>query len=237
MSAVIERSNLGRFLARPVTAKPVALEAALVAGLTLLALLIRLSAQDGILLYPDSYQFLLVTRGIAEGIPLDATMGAGGDFWSAPFYRLGYPILTSPLQLVLRDPEAAAQALSLAAGTATLPVIYLLTRLALRSRVAAIGAGLVELPLGQREVDASLSDPVAAGRDGSGNPKKCVTNALCVMSVCLNKEGDVLLGCPLASEAPVAAAKNDRPPPIRIDGPVIAGQPGARTPREGERAR
>lgn len=143
MSAVIERSNLGRFLARPVTAKPVALEAALVAGLTLLALLIRLSAQDGILLYPDSYQFLLVTRGIAEGIPLDATMGAGGDFWSAPFYRLGYPILASPLQLVLRDPEAAAQALSLAAGTATIPVVYLLTRLALRSRAAAIGAGLV----------------------------------------------------------------------------------------------
>jgi len=178
VSAVIERSNLGRFLARPVTAKPVALEAALVAGLTLLALLIRLSAQDGILLYPDSYQFLLVTRGIAEGIPLDATMGAGGDFWSAPFYRLGYPILASPLQLVLRDPEAAAQALSLAAGTATVPVIYLLTRLALRSRVAAIGAGLVELPLGQREVDASLSDPVAAGRGGSGNPRKPVTDAL-----------------------------------------------------------
>lgn len=79
MSAVIERSNLGRFLVRPATAKPVAVEAALVVGLTLSAALVRLSAQGGILLYPDSYQFLLVIRGLAEGIPLDATMGAGGD--------------------------------------------------------------------------------------------------------------------------------------------------------------
>ena len=143
MSAVIERSNLGRFLVRPATAKPVALDAALVAGLTLLAVLIRLSAQDGILLYPDSYQFLLVIRGLGEGIPLDAAMGAGGDAWSAPFYRLGYPILAFPLHLVLGDAEAAAQSLSFAAGTATVPVVYLLARLALGSRAAAIGAGLV----------------------------------------------------------------------------------------------
>jgi hypothetical protein len=115
----------------------------LVVGLTLLAVLIRLSAQGGILLYPDSYQFLLVIRGLAEGIPLDAAMGAGGDAWSAPFYRLGYPILAFPLHLVLGDAEAAAQGLSLAAGTATIPVVYLLARLALGSRPAAIGAGLV----------------------------------------------------------------------------------------------
>jgi hypothetical protein len=208
-----------------------------VAGLTLLALLIRLSAQAGILLYPDSCQFLLVIRGLAEGIPLDAAMGAGGDFWSAPFYRLGYPILASPLQLVLRDPEAAAQALSLAAGTATVPVIYLLTRLALRSRVAAIGAGLVQLPLGQREVDASLSDPVAAGRGGSGNPKeacnRCSTIHVCMFA----QRGRRPTGMP-PSERSTSSGCQERPAPsIRIDGPVIAGQPGARTPREGERAR
>jgi hypothetical protein len=143
VSAAIERLNLRRFLGRPATAKPVALEAALVVGLTLLAVLIRLSAQDGILLYPDSYQFLLVIRGLAEGIPLDAAMGAGGDAWSIPFYRLGYPILASPLHLVLADAEAAARALSFVAGTATVPVAYLLARLALRSRAAAVGAGLV----------------------------------------------------------------------------------------------
>ncbi len=142
MSTVIERSNPGRFLVRPTTAKPAAVEAALVVGLTLLALFIRLNAQDGILLYPDSYQFLLVIRGLAESIPLDAAMGAGGDAWSAPFYRLGYPILAFPLHLVIADPETAAKALSLAAGTATVPVVYVLARLALRSRVAAIGAGL-----------------------------------------------------------------------------------------------
>ncbi len=113
------------------------------AGLTLLAVLIRLGAQDGILLYPDSYQFLLVIRGLAEGIPLDAAMGAGGDAWSAPFYRLGYPILAFPLHLVLGDAEASAGALSFAAGTATVPVAYLLGRLALGGRAAATGAGLV----------------------------------------------------------------------------------------------
>lgn len=93
----------------------------LVAGLTLLAVLIRLSAQDSILLYPDSYQFLLVIRGLGEGIPLDAAMGAGGDAWSTPFYRLGYPILAFALHLVLGDAEASPPALSFAAGTADLP--------------------------------------------------------------------------------------------------------------------
>jgi hypothetical protein len=143
VSAVIERSNLGRFLARPATAKSVALDAALVAGLTLLAVLIRLGAQHGILLYPDSYQFLLVIRGLAEGLPLDAAMGVGGDAWSAPFYRLGYPVLAFPLYPVLGDAEAAGRALSFAAGIATIPMVYLLARLAIGSRAAAIGAGLL----------------------------------------------------------------------------------------------
>ena len=144
MSTIFDRFvSERRTLATSVTARVAVVDIAAAAALTLLGALVRLNAQDGILLYPDSYQFLLVIRGLAEGIPINAAMGAGGDVWSAPFYRLGYPILASPLQLALRDPEAAAQALSLAAGTATIPVVYLLTRLALRSRAAAIGAGLV----------------------------------------------------------------------------------------------
>lgn len=144
MSTIFDRFvSERRPLATSATASVAVVDLAIAAALTLLGALVRLSAQDGILLHPDSYQFLLVIRGLAEGIPLDAAMGAGGDAWSAPFYRLGYPILAFPLHLILADAEAAAQALSLAAGTATVPVAYLLARLALGSRAAAIGAGLV----------------------------------------------------------------------------------------------
>jgi hypothetical protein len=115
---------------------------AVAAALTLLGALIRLNAQDGILLNPDSYQFLLVIKGLSNGLPLDASLGVGGDAWSIPFYRVGYPFLAFPLYVFTRDPQGAAQALSFAAGTATIPAVYLLALLVLRSRAAAIGAGL-----------------------------------------------------------------------------------------------
>jgi len=115
---------------------------AMAAALALVGALVRLNAQDGILLHPDSYQFLLVIKGLSHGLPLDASLGVGGDAWSIPFYRTGYPFLAFPLYLFSRDPEAAAKALSFAAGTATVPAVYFLALLVLRSRAAAIGAGL-----------------------------------------------------------------------------------------------
>jgi hypothetical protein len=112
------------------------------AALTLLGALVRLNAQDGILLHPDSYQFLLVIKGLSHGVPLDASLGVGGDAWDIPFYRVGYPFLAFPIYLFSRDPEQGAKALSLAAGVACVPAVYFLALLVLRSRAAAIGAGL-----------------------------------------------------------------------------------------------
>jgi len=129
-------------LARLALPSVVAVDLAVAAALTLLGALIRLTAQDGILLNPDSYQFLLVIKGLSHGVPLDASLGVGGDAWSIPFYRVGYPFLAYPLYVFTHDPEGAAKALSFAAGTATVPAVYFLALLVLRSRAAAIGAGL-----------------------------------------------------------------------------------------------
>ena len=129
-------------LARLALPSVVAVDLATAVALTLLGALIRLNAQDGILLNPDSYQFLLVIKGLSHGVPLDPSLGVGGDAWSIPFYRIGYPFLAFPLYVFTRDPEGAAQALSFAAGTATIPAVYFLALLVLRSRVAAVGAGL-----------------------------------------------------------------------------------------------
>jgi hypothetical protein len=112
------------------------------AALALLAAIIRLNTQDGILLNPDSYQFLLVIKALGHSVPLDASLGAGGDAWSIPFYRIGYPFLASPIYALTRDPESAAKALSFAAGTATVPAAYVLARLVLQSRTAAVASGL-----------------------------------------------------------------------------------------------
>ncbi|MDP2950340.1 MAG: glycosyltransferase family 39 protein, partial [Chloroflexota bacterium] len=144
MSTVLERSTRGPLLAR--TTVPIAIGAALdlavAAALTLLGALIRWGAQDGIFLHPDSYQFLLTLKGLAQGPPLADALGPGGDAWSIPFYRLGYPLLAFPVYLLTRDPELAAKALSFVAATATIPTVYFLALLTLRSRAAAVGAGL-----------------------------------------------------------------------------------------------
>jgi hypothetical protein len=131
-----------RALATSAIASVAVVDLAMAAALALLGAVARLSAQDGIPLNPDSYQFLLVIKGLSHGLPLDASLGVGGDAWSIPFYRIGYPFLAFPIYLLTRDPEAAAKALSFAAGTATVPAVYFLALLALRSRAAAIGAGL-----------------------------------------------------------------------------------------------
>ena len=143
MSTIFDRFVSGwRPLATSVTARVRVVDLATAAALTLLGALVRLSAQDGIPLNPDSYQFLLVIKGLSYGLPLDASLGVGGDAWSIPFYRIGYPFLAFPIYLLTRDPEVAAKALSFAAGTATVPAVYFLALLAVRSRAAAIGAGL-----------------------------------------------------------------------------------------------
>ena len=54
------------------------------------------------------------------------------------------------------------------------------------------------------------------------------------MSVCLHKQGDVLLRMPLSDRSTSGGCRERPAPSTRIDGPVTAGQPGERTPRERE---
>ncbi len=140
---MFDRFVLGRRrFASSATGSVAVVHLAMAAALTLLGALVRLNAQDGILLHPDSYQFLLVIKGLSGGLPLHGSLGAGGDAWAIPFYRIGYPFLAFPIYLFSRDPQVAAKALSFAAGTATVPAVYFLALLVLRSRAAAVGAGL-----------------------------------------------------------------------------------------------
>lgn len=111
-------------------------------GLTIFAGLIRLAAQEGIPLYPDSYQLMLLTRGLSQSIPVDSAMGIAGDPWAAPFYRLGYPLFAWPFSFLSDDPFLPGLVLSFAAGTATVPLMYFLALEGLRSRTAAMGAVL-----------------------------------------------------------------------------------------------
>lgn len=110
--------------------------------LTALAIALRLTAQQGIPLYPDSYQSMLLVRALSESIPADAAMGTDGSIWAVPFYRLGYPLTAWPLSFFSNDPFLPGLLLSLAAGTAAVPLVYFLVSEGLRSRVAAAGAGL-----------------------------------------------------------------------------------------------
>lgn len=115
---------------------------ACVSGLTALAALVRLGAQEGIPLYPDSFQSMLFVRALSSSVPADPTMGVGGDPWAIPFYKLGYPLLTWPFSALSDDPFMPGLIVSFIAGTATVPVVYFLALTGLQSRTAAIGAAL-----------------------------------------------------------------------------------------------
>ena len=116
------------------------LDASLAAGVTLVAILVRLLAQDGIHLYPDSYQFMLFAQGLSDSIPVSSAMGEAGGSWAIPFYKLGYPLLTWPFSALWHDPFAPGLVVSFVAGTAVVPVVYFLALAGLRSRLGAAGA-------------------------------------------------------------------------------------------------
>lgn len=112
-------------------------------AITVVAALIRAFAQEGIPLYPDSYQFMLLTRGLSESLPVTSAMGLAGDPWAIPFHKLGYSLFTWPFSPLGDDPFRPGLIASFVAGTATVPIVYLLVLVALRSRLAAVGAATV----------------------------------------------------------------------------------------------
>lgn len=115
---------------------------ACLSGLTALAVLVRLGAQGGIPLYPDSFQSMLLARALSNSVPVDPSMGVGGDPWAIPFYRMGYPLFASLLSWLSDDPLVSGLILSFVAGTVTIPLMYFLTLEGLGSRMAATGAAL-----------------------------------------------------------------------------------------------
>jgi len=118
------------------------LDLAWASGITIVAVVIRLVAQEGIPLLPDSYQFMLLAHGLSHSIPASPAMGDGGDPWAILFYKLGYPLLTWPFSALSDDPFMPGLVVSFIAGTATVPVVYFLALTGLQSRTAAIGAAL-----------------------------------------------------------------------------------------------
>lgn len=112
-------------------------------AITVVAALIRLFSQEGIPLYPDSYQFMLFARGLSESVPVTSAMGQAGDPWAIPFYKLGYSLFSWPFSPLGHDPFKPGLIASFVAGTATVPIVYLFVLIALRSRLAAVGAATV----------------------------------------------------------------------------------------------
>lgn len=112
-------------------------------AITLVAVLIRAFAQEGIPLYPDSYQFMLFTHGLSESLPVTSAMGQAGDSWAIPFHKLGYSLFSWPFSPLGDEPFGPGLIASFVAGTASVPVVYLLVLVALRSRLAAVGAATV----------------------------------------------------------------------------------------------
>ena len=122
--------------------RTVLLDLAWASGATILAAGIRLLAQEGIPLLPDSYQSMLLAHGLSHSIPASPAMGDTGDAWAIPFYRLGYPLFTWPFSAFSHDPFMPGLVVSFIAGVATVPVVYFLALTGLQSRTAAIGAAL-----------------------------------------------------------------------------------------------
>jgi hypothetical protein len=155
-------------------------------GLTIFAGLIRLAAQEGIPLYPDSYQLMLLTRGLSQSIPVDSAMGIAGDPWAAPFYRLGYPLLAWPFSFLSDDPFLPGLVLSFAAGTATVPLMYFLALEGLRSRTAAMGAALA--------VAISFSSVAWSRFAMSEAPAGCMITLTLLLCVLVSRRDRRLLG-------------------------------------------
>ena len=118
------------------------LDLAWASAATILAAGIRLLAQEGIPLLPDSYQSMLLAHGLSHSVPASAAMGDGGSSWAIPFYRLGYPLFTWPFSAFSHDPFMPGLVVSFIAGVATVPVVYFLALAGLQSRTAAVGAAL-----------------------------------------------------------------------------------------------
>lgn len=117
--------------------------AAAALALTAVAALLRALAQQGIPLYPDSFQFMLLAHGLAHAVPVDPIMGSGGDPWAIPFHRLGYAFFAAPFALFTDDPFAPGLIVSFVAGVAAVPTVYFLVLAAFRQPIMAIIAGLV----------------------------------------------------------------------------------------------
>jgi hypothetical protein len=115
---------------------------AIALSLTAIGAALRLQAQGGTLLYPDSYQFLLLAKGLVEGSPVSPLMGADGDTWAIPFYKLGYAVFSAPLVGIGLSPRSAGEIVSFVAGCASVPAIYYTLVISGRSRVAAIGGAV-----------------------------------------------------------------------------------------------
>lgn len=92
------------------------------AGLLGVAAATRLAAQEGIPFYPDSYQFMLLARQLTVSLPVQASLGMGGDAWGIPFHRVGYGFV---------------------AGMGTVAAMYFVAGLAFRSWWAGFLAGAV----------------------------------------------------------------------------------------------
>lgn len=92
------------------------------AGLLGVAAATRLAVQEGIPFYPDSYQFMLLARQLTASLPVQASLGMGGDAWGIPFHRVGYGFV---------------------AGMGTVAAMYFVAGLAFRSWWAGFLAGAV----------------------------------------------------------------------------------------------
>jgi hypothetical protein len=114
--------------------------------LTFVGAWVRLYNASPYLLYSDSYQSLVVAEHIQAGDGLIAPLGEHGmEYprfvgWTRPMFSVLINIVSSVFSL---QPVVAAQAISLFAGIAAIPLAIVAIGLLLRSIAAGIAAGLV----------------------------------------------------------------------------------------------
>jgi hypothetical protein len=116
------------------------------AALVPAALATRALQARGALLYPDGYQYLLMAKGIAaHGRPI-VTLGHGGDTWvpsADASVKPLFPALVGLLHVLGLPLRAAAEGITVLAGSAACVLVGALTKRLTNSSAAALAAGML----------------------------------------------------------------------------------------------